>query len=297
MISNNHPEQLVFRLLQISVAATLAGYAWLCFAGKVPYSALLWNEPLLAPWLKNVLGIDWASYSTSYYPIKVLEIVSGGFLSVSLLVVVLFLGKSGLSKILLGISTFFLLINAVLYGIDRIFFFVQFAEYALQWSSPLFLLAWVNNRANHAKFLNYAFLACAITFAAHGLYALGVFPRPAQFVEMTMSILRLSENGAVHLLIIAGYLDILVALLVLVPSRIVRTTALSYMVVWGFLTTAARWVAHVKLHLPWWPDTLLEWTPEVLVRFPHFLAPLAALLVLRARTKPSIAPLNKLHQE
>jgi hypothetical protein len=39
----------------------------------------------------------------------------------------------------------------------------------------------------------------------------------------------------------------------------------------------ARWVAHVDFGLPWWAAAIAEWTPEVLIRFPHFLVPLFLL--------------------
>lgn len=149
-------------------------------------------------------------------------------------------------------------------------------EYALQWGTPLFLAGWLLAK-NENRIMWGIRIAAAVTFAAHGLYALGAVPRPGNFIEMTMTILQVSQDTAAHILTVAGLADWLAAVLIILPFPKWQRTALVYMVVWGLLTTLARWVAHVHFDLPWWPQTFLVWTPEVLIRTSHFLVPLALL--------------------
>lgn len=49
-------------------------------------------------------------------------------------------------------------------------------------------------------------IAAALTFAAHGLYAMGYYPVPLNFRMMTTEILSISEEGSLRFLEIFGWL-------------------------------------------------------------------------------------------
>jgi len=259
-------------LLQVAAVSVLWGYAYLCLLEKTPFSVFFWNESLLGPWL----FIPWEVWLSEYADdrfLKNFSRITGFWLLIAgfalLLVrqfprITYFFAFSG-AVILCGI--------AVLNGMDKIFFTVQFSEYILQWGSPLFFVFGWRNKVWPLWFVRFMKAAAAITFTAHGLYAMGIFPRPAHFIEMTMSILNVEEGGAIQFLNLAGWLDLIVAILIWIPKRGLQRTALAYMVFWGTLTTLARWVAHIHPELPWRGESLMAWTPEVLVRLPHFLIP------------------------
>ncbi len=281
-----NPRPPYFFAYCLAAAILFWGYAWLAFAGRAPWHVFFWNEELLSSRLPGLLGTDWDSYVTGTQALQLMQglsIFSGALLILAGFAAAGFSRFPKAGKTILVTSSIVLLTWAVLSAIDRIFFPVQFGEYALRWSFPLFLTAWWHSREHRgrSRMLFLLRLAIAVTFAAHGLYAMGVFPRPAQFVEMTMSILPISEPGAVRFLIAAGVLDWLAALCLFIPVRGIQAAGAAYMVAWGLLTTLARWAAHVHFNLPWWPESLLSWTPEVMVRIPHFAGPLLLLTFMR----------------
>ena len=116
-------------------------------------------------------------------------------------------------------------------------------------------------------------IAIALTFTCHGLYAAGYYPRPGQFVDMTINILHTSEKNAILFLNIAGLLDFAISILIFIPKF--SRMALIYAVVWGGLTALARLVANF-----YWENlehTFGFWFWEMLYRAPHALIPLLTL--------------------
>lgn len=268
-----------FFLLQLAAVLTLFGYAWLCFTGKAPLPVLYWNEQWLSSTVQILSGMSWEAYLASPATARFWQWVEWGMGSLLALSAISVIGSKFIPRIsaaFLFAGAFIILLFSVLYGFDKIFFWAQTPEYALQWGSPMLLAVGLLSK-NKSRILTGLRIATAIIFAAHGLYALGLAPRPGNFIEMTMSILPVSQSTAGHFLSLAGILDVVVAILVLLPFPKWQRAALFYMVFWGLLTTLARWVAHVHFDLPWWPQTFLAWTPEVLIRTSHFLIPLALL--------------------
>ena len=116
-------------------------------------------------------------------------------------------------------------------------------------------------------------IAIAMTFAGHGLYAIGFHPVPGHFIDMTISILGVSESQARALILGAGILDLLAAASLFVPSLF--RPALVYAACWGFLTAAARPVSLYFLDGDTWNQAY--WFVEALCRVPHFALPLAVM--------------------
>lgn len=267
----------IFLPLSIAAVALFIGYAWLCFSGKTPHYVFFWDEKLLGAFVSNWLEMSWDEYATSPATGRAIGrfITATGVFFLLCSAAVFGLRRFPvLAKILLILGSVQIFLFAVLHGVDRHFFFVQFSEYALQWGCPLFLLFAARREGMQPTSHTFGVAAAAVTFAAHGLYAAGVFPRPGHFTEMTMSILHFGESGAIRFLTVVGILDLIAAAAVFIPIKRLRIVAVGYMVVWGGATAMARWVAHVDFSLPWWDEAIAEWTPEVLIRFPHFLVPL-----------------------
>ena len=266
-----------FWCIQIAVVAVFAGQAWLHFSVGAPYRALLWDETWMQPVLQ-LLGWQWSDYIQSERVdagISVFTKVMGGLFVICALVA-LFINKLpySVSK-LLWLGAFGLLLLALLQFKARFFHAGQLLEYALQFSSPVFLL-WLYQAQPPSKNMLFAWkIAVSLTFICHGLYAVNYYPRPGNFTEMTMNILHLSEMQAIQALQIAGILDFTASVLLFLPFP-AESLALCYMVLWGFLTSIAKpWT---YLQLDFLTETTLRWLPEVFIRFPHFLVPLALLL-------------------
>jgi len=182
---------------------------------------------------------------------------------------------------LLPIGSTALILLAMFYMKNAFFSVGQFFEYSLQFLTPIFLFILVNQKMEREKLLLLFKLAIALTFVCHGLYAVGYYPQPVLFVQMTMNSFGFSEMATKTFLSIAGYLDFIVAVLIFLPKKW-GYYALSYCVFWGFLTTFARIVGN--FYPEFWLESLSKWTPESLYRFPHFLIPLAAMIL---QSKPN----------
>jgi hypothetical protein len=149
----------------------------------------------------------------------------------------------------------------------------HFIELSLQWMSPFLLiyLSWSRHRA--ARFSFFTKLAIALTFIGHGLYAWGFYPVPGDFQQMMLNGFGLNNAQALLFLKLAGFLDFLAAGLLFFPYGKLQKIGLLYIIIWGFLTAAARIWTHLELNSA--ADIFLYWLPEFGVRTVHFLVPLA----------------------
>lgn len=149
-------------------------------------------------------------------------------------------------------------------------------------------------------------LLIAAVFFSHGYYCLMEHPG---FIDLVIGSgkhlisVRVSETTALFILTIIGVVDICVALALLVypvplgiprrlwadPCRIcpirrvIMPTLLGWMAFWGLVTALARVTA---LGIP----VGLQQYTEVLMRAPHFLGPLALLLLLRYAPREACRP-------
>lgn len=267
-------------LLQISTAAVFLGRAYQHIFWEGPYRVLLWDEKWMGPLLKSV-GIQWSSYARNPLVLEVIESFSL-FVGLFFLVCVYFSMSeeyhSRRRKYMLILGTFWLLLLASLYSKAKFYHVGQFLEYALQFGSPALLLLYHRKRTK----ISYSFLvrlAIALTFICHGLYAFGYYPVPGNFMEMTVHILRVSDETAIWLLRSAGVVDFITAALLFFPHKKYWKIALYWMIPWGFFTALARIVAHWDWYEPL--STLHAWGFEFIYRFPHFLVPLALWLWIK----------------
>jgi len=275
--------QNAFRCIQIAVVAVLVGQAWLHFSIGAPYRALLWDEGWMKP-IVQFWGWNWSDYVQSELVDKAINRAIKGIGIFFILCALIALFVKYLSKWIVGIlwvSVLILLLLAFLHFKERFFHVGQLFEYTLQFMCPLFLM-WLQPLKIPSSRLSLGIkLAIALTFISHGLYAIHFYPRPGNFVEMTMAILHTTETQAAWFLTIVGWLDIFAGVLLLTPTRMAQM-ALYYLIFWGFVTSIARLWTYVQFDFL--EETLMRWLPEVLVRSPHFLVPLAFLLYHKAHS-------------
>jgi len=273
--------RLFFRLLQVASFSVFLGRGLQHLLFGAPYRTLLWDETWMSWLVEGVFKTSWSDYVTSSLVdesttlgIKIIGVfyLFCAFISLFIQKLSSFLNK----LLLLGAAS--LVFLAFLYFKERFFQLAQFLEYSLQFGAPVFLYLAHRQKTFQTKQSSYISLlkiAIAITFIAHGLYAVGYYPRPGNFMEMVLNILSLSDGQVKQFLLLAGSLDFIAAIAIFLPRKL-AIPALIYIIFWGFMTTIARLWSYFQSDF--WQETLLRWLPESIMRFPHFLIPLAVLV-------------------
>ncbi len=289
------PSSFVIWTLRVTCFLTFVGHGWVCLNGNMPIRALLWDEELMTGVVESWLGMNWGEYVSS------LEIADriDGFVRIQGWVF-LFFGLCCLIPLRKWCGSIYL-VGAVNLGLLAWLKYLDggtgigmLLEHASQFCIPVILYfalysgkGWCGGTNLIAK------VSIALTFVFHGFFAIGFYsditwfshPMPQSFPEMTMACLNLeSETAAERILLVAGIVDIVAAILIFVPA-FPQWIPLGYMIVWGFLTALARPWSH--------PDSLDAWVPEMLYRAPHFGLPLILLFLVRKPGPPEVDSLNQ----
>lgn len=279
-------------ILRCACAVLFLGRAWQHIFIGPPYRPILYSQSLMESFVLKVFGLDWNTWATS--PVVEANLKLGtqwiGVLLVLCAVAAMLANPRRIwAQACLGLGAAVLAVIAFAVYRDKMLRVGELFELACAVSAPIALFLATRRENGHETLLRrWLCVAVAATFAGHGLYAVGFYPRPGEWVTMVMTILGVTEPAAVNLLIVAGILDFAVALGLFIPG--LRTASAWYAVAWGFLTAFARIAANVT------PENFHEsgvfWIPETLIRFPNFLLPLAiAVFLLRAkRTAPAMRP-------
>ena len=271
-------------LVQVAVVAVFLGRGWQHLYWDAPYRVLLWDENWMKPIVEGVFGWKWEDYVTSLSmngAIQNFIRFTGGFYIICAFTAVFIRQWKRIATILLWIGSVSLFILAALYCKDKFFHLGQLLEYTLQWSSPIFFIFLYQKQTLDKQLLLAMKVAIAFTFICHGLYAVGYYPRPGDFMQMSMSILNTDEIEAAQFLKTAGILDFIASVLLFAPGKTGKT-ALLYCVFWGLATTLARVWSPLMIGTSI-ENVLLQSLQDSLYRFPHFLIPLATFLALSYR--------------
>lgn len=259
--------------------ALFVGRGWQHLYFDPPFRTLLWDESWMSGIIETIFNTSWEEFAKSpKADANIQSTVRGfGWFYLFLAALTIFIRKvPKWSHWLLVAGSISLIGLALLYMKNAFFSVGQFFEYSLQFLAPLFLLLFIHNRLSANRLALLMKIAIALTFTCHGLYAVGYYPRPVLFVQMTINVFGCSETMAHNFLDFVGYMDFIVSALIFLPGRIGRL-ALLYCVFWGLMTSVARiWGNY---HPEFIAEILFAWTPEMLYRFPHFLVPLAAWLI------------------
>lgn len=262
-----------FRLLQTAAFGLLLGRAWQHLFWDAPYREFLWDEYWMKDLVSVVFGLSWSEYVGNPLYDERIRLFSQGVGYFYLLSAVAALGINWFPKIarrILNTSGVTLLILALIVWKEYSWQIGQLLEHSLQWTTPL-LLAASSKSSIPEQWVRYgARAAISATFIGHGLYALGYYPIPGNFLEMTMRSLSIGEDPARQFLFVVGVLDVLAALGVVWPKRF-KTVIFTYLICWGLLTSLARVWSYFSFDF--FENWLQMWIHELLMRFPHFLVP------------------------
>lgn len=280
-------------LLRLAAITALFGSGWLAMTSGLSLRELLWDAAVFGP-VAETFGWSWNEWVTS-------AAVDQGITRTEKIIGAIYLLLGGLlawrSTASYGLVVFTVPFAALLFLRAFLFWKAHFyqsgalMEMCIQTFSPLlYVYFWAgvyrfSNSENSALpgrvFWFLVRGTVALTFIGHGLYAAGVHPVPAHFVFMTQSGLGVGEDAARQLLFFVGVLDFLAAGLLLLPWRKAWFVALAWVIPWAILTTFARvWSYGSFVGV----DTLLtQWLPQMVVRLPHVLLPLALLFWARTQ--------------
>lgn len=269
---------LPFLLLKITVIALLLGRGYQHLFFELPYRAFFLDYQLFGWMIEGILGLNWADYTNSLKTdlnLKAFSKTLGIILWISA-ASAWFLPKKW-PQPLLVLSSAIIAFAAICYFLDKGYQIGQGIEYTAQVVSPILLIGFANQLENR-KLLFAIKVAIALTFLGHGLYAIGYYPVPGHFVQMVVVHINGTNAEAIWLLKIAGILDMVVVVGIFLPR--VAMLALIYAFIWGLLTTFARLTSNIYFdHLFW--ITAHQSLFEFLIRWPHFMLPLIAILLER----------------
>ena len=273
----------VFGIVQLACLGLFLGRAYQHLFWDAPFRSVLWDKMWMEDLVFYFWNLNWEDYITDpQVDLLIGRVVQsfGIFYLVAALACLFVKSRfGGLARSILLIASFSLLLLAFFYAKEKFYSPVQFFEYTLQWSSPLFLISLSKRPFDYDRILIWLKLATALSFTAHGLYAMNVVPRPVHFMEMTMNILGVGNEAAGSFLITVGILDLILSIGLFLPRQRIVFTLACYAVFWGFSTSAARVLAHCEWAYIW--AGLHQWLFESVLRFPHFLIPLAIVWILK----------------
>lgn len=273
--SNHH---LLIALLRLSTFLLFAGRAWQHLFWDAPFRALLWDKDWMEGTVTWLTGDSWQAYVTSETAGHFIDnlIFSFGIFygTMAILTLVIKPSMKGLAW-LYALSSLALGLLAFLYCKEKFYHLGQFFEYVLQFSLPLFFYLALTEKINVLKLKLYLKIPIALTFLAHGLYALGYYPQPGEFIDMVINILHVSETSATYILYLAGVLDMVFAVGIFIPRF--AKVSLIYMILWGGATALARTWANFYMDFPL--NSLHQNLHETIYRLPHALIPLTVLFM------------------
>lgn len=273
----------IFRLLQWAAIAVLVGRAYQHFFWDAPYRALLFDEPLMRPIVERYFHTPWREYAVDLRIDRAIQAgmgVIGAIFGLSALVAVFprFFPRPAWKLLLVSSGLLFFL--AFLYWKEHNYQVGMLIEHALQVFAPFFfykLLVKGDINLSRERFIRWA---TALTFAGHGLYAVGFYPRPGHFTTMVINVFPLAPDVANQVLWAAGIMDFLAVVWLVFPIP-GRQVFLWYCILWGFATSIARIWAN--FHIEFWSSILHQWLFEFVYRSPHFLIPIALLILDRQK--------------
>lgn len=282
-------KNLLLNILRLSCFLVFIGRAWQHLFWDAPFRTLLWDEALMDSVINALFGMSWFDYVTSPSTDSIIQYIIRGFGVFYLIMAILTLAIQrqhlalGVLYIVASVCLAFL---AFLYCKEKFYHSGQFLEYAIQVLSPIFFYRFLNTEKPISQWwLKSIKLTIALTFAAHGLYAFGFYPRPGVFVDMVINILGVSEPTAHLFLQIAGVLDFIVAVGMFIPQ--VSIYCLVYCILWGLFTALARTWANVDFG-SFAFSLLHQYLPETIYRLPHALIPLVAFFLELIRRRLSV---------
>lgn len=271
-------------LLRLCVFFIFIGRAYQFLFFGAPIRSLLWDESLMSPIIEGFFNISWYDYSTNLevnYWIEFFTQFCGVLIFITSLVIILgdAFRSIKLSRILLKVSLVILVAYTLLLFKSKGYRILEIFEMFIQLSLPLALL--LIDKKGKVWITMFLKIAVALTFIAHGMYAMGIPFRPGHFIDMTIGITGFTENQSTYFLSIVGFLDVVAALLLFFSKTL--KVALFYILIWGTLTALARVV--YGFNISFVLGSLHNSLYATIYRLPHgFIAAVIGLIFYTNRT-------------
>lgn len=264
-------DQLLLLYLRLGAFLCFMGWAWVHFYWQAPYGVLLWNDNIFS--FLERLGVTWEEFVGTGGGDGWVQKWSSRIGWLYLACAILSLAVRSVTRFqMIGLLGGSLLLVILTYAkfVKAQYQLPMFVEHGGQMLIPVLLVFALFFGIRHRATVNTAIVAFIMTFAGHGVYAIGVWPTPGNFYAMTTVILHLEYEAAQIFLYIVGALDFVICVGLFVPS--IRCASALYGAAWGLITALARPVAGMSLSLNYWgADQFLH---EAILRAPHFLIPL-----------------------
>ncbi len=273
-LEKNIRHTLFFRIVQYAVFFLFLGRALQHFFSSTPYRNFFWDEELFSKQ-------DWNYHTQILFNDSNLDLLAYFigviFLFAAITTIFIFSLKKRRIKFAFILGVIFLTFLFFIGFKDNFYRIGQLMEMVLQGASPLFLyfIAFSNTFTKKIDVWMRGAIAC--TFIGHGLFALGYYPIPISFFEMSISILGWDEETIRTFLRMAGVMDFLVAILLFLPHKF-RQSGLLYAFLWGLLTTLARITSYLWVNDGFSLSEFLYHLPGTIYRIPHCLIPLALFI-------------------
>jgi hypothetical protein len=292
--TNQPIAQLTKTLLRLAATTAGLGLGLRALLTELPLRALFWDASVWTP-VATLLGFSWTEWVTSAavdHGIEVLNDLFGWYLLVAGLLTVVVQASNRWLRWLLRGAFVVLVFHHFLLWKEHFWQLGQLLELSLLTTSPLLYLHYTRptpeggpeETSDSSANFRLLRLLIALTFTGHGLYAVGFHAVPGNFVLMVQAGIGVGEEAARSLLLVVGVLDFVAAGLLLLPNDRARRVALWWIIPWALLTTFARLWSYGGLVSF---DTLMtQWLPEVVVRLPHVMLPLAVWYGLARRRQP-----------
>lgn len=267
----------IINILKFACIFFFIGRGWQHFAFNPPYRVFLWNEDLLGFFINFMTPLTWQEYVASSFinnlVDQLIQIVGIFYL---LMAFVTFFIKPWHKKLakLYYLASFIMMGLAFTLYVDKGFHLGQFLEQSIQIMTPLFFVMIYLYNVKIQSLLNLIKLTIAFTFIGHGLFAVGFYPVPGNFVDMCISFFGFTEPKAFTFLRTIGTIDLACAFLLFIPR--LEILALVFMSFWGCATASARLLSNIDVSLI--DMSLTQWWYELVYRLPHGLIPFMLLL-------------------
>lgn len=280
-------KEKIVQLLKYCAFLIFIGRAYQYLFFDAPFRAILWDDTLMPAIVEGLFKTPWSNYVTSATVDKwiQLSIKTNGLLFVIAAFSALFINTKNFKflKFPIYIGGFLLVLLSALLMKEKFYHNAQFFEHAIQFGIPFVLLFSLKTQATPSNLSLILKILIAITFTSHGLYALGYYPIPGNFIDMTINATGFNEDTSVQILYFAGVLDLLLSILIFIPK--VSRYALLYAVIWGLLTAFARTAANFNTDFI--ANSLHQTLYQVIYRLPHGLIPLVAYAIQNKKIIPN----------
>ena len=188
----------IVSLLRFAAFFLFFGRGWQHLAYQGPYGTLFTAKYFFGGLCSWILGIPHGELMSDPNFEKYLDWFNDGLSILFFLAAlsVLFINKKkSWFKRFVKIGGYLLLFTAFGYFVEKKFVLAQFLEYTAQFATPYLLLMAVKYKMK-SWFLFVAKWSIAITFVCHGLYAIEIYPIPADFINMVINFTGMTNDEA-----------------------------------------------------------------------------------------------------